>query len=64
MSHLLKLKVKTMVCTDKLDPAIQRKQKFMSAIEDQLKVAECALKGEAYEVWRKVWAKTSKVDKC
>ena len=57
MSHLSKLTVKTIVRTNKLNPVMQRRQKLMAGLEDQLKVAEFALKGESYEVRRKVWAK-------
>ena len=57
MSHLSKLTVKTIVRTNKLDPVVQRRKKLMAGLEDQLKVAEFALKGASYEVRRKVWAK-------
>ena len=57
MSLLSKLTVKTIVRTNKLDPVIQRRHKLVAATEEQLKVAEAALKGESYEVQRKAWAK-------
>ena len=62
MSHLSKLTVKTVVRTNKLDPVIQRRQKLMAGLEDQLKVAEFTLKGERYEVQRKSWAKNEQGD--
>ena len=63
MSYLSKLTVKTVVRTNKLDPVIQRRQKLISATEEQLKVVEAALKGESYEVLRKAWAKNEQGEK-
>jgi hypothetical protein len=63
MSHLSKLTVKTVVRTNKLDPVIQRRQKLVAAIEEQLKVAEAAHKGESYEVKRKAWTKNEQGEK-
>jgi hypothetical protein len=63
MSYLSKLTVKTVVRTNKLDPVIQRRQKLVAATEEQLKVAEAALKGESYEVRRKGWAKNEQGEK-
>ena len=47
MSYLSKLTVKTVVRTNKLDPVIQRRQKLISATEEQLKVVKSAIKGES-----------------
>jgi len=52
MSHLSKLTVKSVTRTSKLDPVQQRRQKLMVGIEEQLKVAEAAQKGESYETRR------------
>jgi len=57
MSALAKLTVKTVTRANKQDPVQQRRQKLMAGIEEQLKVAAAAVKGESYEVRRKVWAK-------
>ena len=63
MSYLSKLTVKTVVRTNKLDPVIQRRQKLISATEEQLKVVKFAMKGESYEVLRKAWAKNEQGEK-
>jgi len=62
MSHLSKLTVKTVIRSNRQDPVIQRRQKLMAGLEDQLKVVEFALKGERYEVRRKSWAKNEQGD--
>jgi hypothetical protein len=54
MSHLTKLTVKSVTRTNKQDPVQQRRQKLVAGIEEQLKVAEAAVKGESYEVLKKV----------
>jgi hypothetical protein len=43
--------------TNKQDPVQQRRQKLVAGIEEQLKVAKAAVKGENYEVPKKIWAK-------
>ena len=63
MSALAKLTVKTVTRANKQDPVQQRRQKLMAAIEEQLKVAAAAVKGESYEVRRKVWAKNEHGEK-
>ena len=63
MSALSKLTVKTVIRANKQDPVLQRRQKLMAGIEEQLKVAAAALKGETYEVRRKVWAKNADGEK-
>jgi hypothetical protein len=57
MSHLTKLTVKSVTRTNKQDPVQQRRLKLVAGIEEQLKVAEAAVKGESYEVLKKTWAK-------
>lgn len=63
MSALAKLTVKTVTRTNKQDPVQQRRQKLMAGIEEQLKVAAAAVKGESYEVQRKAWAKNEHGEK-
>jgi hypothetical protein len=63
MSHLTKLTVKSVTRTNKQDPVQQRRQKLMAGIEEQLKVAEAAVKGESYEVLKKTWAKNQQGEK-
>ena len=61
MSHLTKLTVKSVIRTNKQDPVQQRRQKLVAGIEEQLKVAKVAVKGENYEVLKKTCAKASRV---
>jgi carbamoylphosphate synthase large subunit len=63
MSHLTKLTVKSVIRTNKQDPVQQRRQKLVAGIEEQLKVAEAAVKGENYEVLKKTWAKNQQGEK-
>jgi carbamoylphosphate synthase large subunit len=63
MSHLTKLTVKSVTRTNKQDPVQQRRQKLVAGIEEQLKVAEAAVKGESYEVLKKTWAKNEQGEK-
>lgn len=63
MSALAKLTVKTVTRANKQDPVQQRRQKLMAGIEEQLKVAAATVKGESYEVRRKVWAKNEHGEK-
>jgi acetylornithine/succinyldiaminopimelate/putrescine aminotransferase len=63
MSALAKLTVKTVTRTNKQDPVQQRRQKLMAGIEEQLKVAAAAVKGESYEVRRNTWAKNEQGEK-
>jgi hypothetical protein len=62
MSHLEKLTLKSVTRATKQDPVQQRRQKLVAAIEEQINVANAALKGERYEVQRKTWAKNGKRD--
>ena len=41
----------------------QRRQKLVTGIEEQLKVAAAAVKGESYEVRRSTWAKNEQGEK-
>lgn len=63
MSNLSKLNVKSVVRTSKQNPVIQRRQKLVSGIEEQMEVAEAALKGESYETTRKSWVKNDSGEK-
>jgi hypothetical protein len=63
MSHLTKLTVKSVIRTNKQDPVQQRRQKLVAGIEEQLKVAEAAAKGESYEMLKKAWAKNQQGEK-
>jgi hypothetical protein len=63
MSHLTKLTVKSVIRTNKQDPVQQRRQKLVAGIEEQLKVAEAAVKGESFEVLKKTWAKNQQGEK-
>ena len=63
MSHLTKLTFKSVIRTNKQDPVQQRRQKLVAGIEEQLKVAEAAVKGESYEVLKKTWAKNQQGEK-
>jgi hypothetical protein len=63
MSHLTKLTVKSVIRTNKQDPVQQRRQKLVAGIEEQLKLAEAAVKGENYEVLKKTWAKNQQGEK-
>ena len=63
MSALSKLTVKSVTRANKQDPVQQRRQKLMAGIEEQLRVAAAALKGESYEVRRNTWAKNEHGEK-
>jgi carbamoylphosphate synthase large subunit len=63
MSYLTKLTVKSVTRINKQDPVQQRRQKLVAGIEEQLKVAEAAVKGENYEVLKKTWAKNEQGEK-
>ena len=63
MSALSKLTVKTVTRANKQDPVQQRRQKLVTGIEEQLKVAAAAVKGESYEVRRSTWAKNEQGEK-
>ncbi|PHO04186.1 hypothetical protein CSC82_11680 [Rhodobacteraceae bacterium 4F10] len=55
MTNLSKLTVKSVVRASKQDPVVQRRQKLISGIEEQMKVAAAALKGESFEKLNKTW---------
>ncbi|NDW53606.1 hypothetical protein [Aliiroseovarius sp. PrR006] len=57
MTHLAKLAVKSVVRTARQDPTMQRRQKLVAGIDEQLNVAAAALKGEDHQVKRKTWGK-------
>jgi len=63
MSALSKLTVKTVTRATKLDPAQLRRRKLLTAIEEQLKVAGAAVKGETYTAKLKTWAKNEQGEK-
>jgi hypothetical protein len=63
MSHLEKLTLKSVTRASKQDPVQQRRQKLAAAIEEQINVANAALRGERYEVQRKAWAKNEHGEK-
>lgn len=57
MSELTKLKIKSVVKTNKQDPAIQRRRKLALPIDLQIKVVAAALDGKHYEVERSTWVR-------
>ncbi len=57
MSHLSKLTIKTVLRQDTLDPVEARRNKLLSAIEEQLKVAEAATQGKQHIVTVSRWSK-------
>lgn len=57
MSHLAKLTIKRVLRQDTLDPVQSRRNKLLSAIEDQLKVAEAAVQGKEHVVTVSRWTK-------
>lgn len=50
MSALAKLNLKTVQRVTKQDPVVQRREKLVAGIEEQLRVAEAAMRGEVYTV--------------
>lgn len=57
MSSLAKLTIKTVSRQNKLTPAEARRNKLLAAIDEQMKVAQAATRGEEYLVTRQRWAK-------
>lgn len=55
MSHLSKLTIKTVLRQDTLDPVQIRRNKLLSAIEEQLKVAESVAQGKQHVVTVPRW---------
>lgn len=63
MSHLAKLTIKTVLRQDTLDPVEARRNKLLSAIEEQLKVAEAATQGKQHVVTVSRWSKNDQGDR-
>ncbi len=63
MSHLEKLTFKSVTRSSKQDPVQLRRRKLVAAIEEQVKAADAAAKGESYEVARKSWVKNEQGEK-
>ena len=61
MSHLSKLTIKTVSRQDTLDPVQARRNKLLSAIEEQLKVAEAAQQGKQHTVTISRWSKNDRI---
>jgi len=57
MSHLSKLMIKRVLRKDTLDPVQARRNKLLAAIEEQLKVADAAVRGEQHIVTVPRWSK-------
>jgi hypothetical protein len=57
MSSLAKLTIKTVSRQTKLSPIEARRNKLLAGIEEQLKVAEAAMRGEEYAVRLSRWGK-------
>lgn len=57
MSHLAKLTIKRVLRPDSSDPVQHKRHKLLSAIEQQLKVAEAAAQGKTYAVTIAHWSK-------
>jgi hypothetical protein len=63
MSSLAKLTIKTVSRQTKLSPIEARRNKLLSAIEEQLKVADAAMQGQEFTVTRSRWAKNEAGEK-
>lgn len=63
MSTLAKLNVQSVTRVSKQDPIQQRRRKLVAGIEERMKVAGAALKGESYEVKRNAWVKNEHGEK-
>ena len=57
MSHLSKLTIKSVLRQDTLNPVQARRNNLLSAIEEQLKVAEAAAQGKQHIVTVSRWSK-------
>lgn len=57
MSHLSKLTIKRVLRQDTFDPVQARRNKLLSAVEEQLKVAEAACQGKQHTVTVSRWSK-------
>lgn len=63
MSSLAKLTIKSVVRRVSLSPAEARRQKLVAAINEQLEVAEAAVRGEQYAVTVPRWTKNEAGEK-
>jgi hypothetical protein len=63
MSNLSKLTVKSVTRANKQDPVQRRRSKLLAGIQEQIKAAEAAVKGESYQVQRQTWAKNEHGEK-
>ena len=63
MSSLAKLTIKTVSRQTKLNPFEARRNKLLAGIEEQLKVAEAAMRGEEYTVMLSRWTKNDAGEK-
>lgn len=57
MSNLAKLTLKNVIRTVKLSPTEVRRHKLLKTLEEQLEVAEAAVRGEQYTVTVPKWVK-------
>lgn len=57
MSHLAKLTIKSVLRPESSDPVQHKRNKLLSAIEQQLKVAEATAQGKKYAVTIAHWSK-------
>lgn len=55
MTALAKLTLKSVERTVKIDKAAERRNKFVAAVDQQLKLVEANMRGEDYTVTRDVW---------
>ena len=63
MSHLSKLTVEFVTPASKLEPHQLRRRNLLAAIEEQLRAARAAVKGETYTAKLKTWAKNEQGEK-
>lgn len=63
MSSLAKLTIKTVSRQTKLSPIEARRNKLLSAIDEQILVADAAMRGEEYTVTLPRWAKNDAGEK-
>ena len=63
MSIISKLTLRSVERASANDPVQKRRTKLISAIEEQLKVAEAQFNGDVYEVQRKSWVKNEQGEK-
>ena len=63
MSSLAKLTIKTVSRQTKLSPIEARRRKLLAGIEEQLKVAEAAMRGQEYTITLSRWGKNEAGEK-